>query len=59
MKNGSSIIPTLKYKNAAAAVDWLCHAFGFTKNAVYSDDQGGIEHAQLTTGTGMIMLSSV
>ncbi len=54
----STIIPTLRYKNAAAATDWLCHAFGFHKKLVMPHDDGSIAHAQLTYGDGMLMLSS-
>jgi uncharacterized glyoxalase superfamily protein PhnB len=54
--HGSTIIPCLRYRNAHAAIDWLCKAFGFEKHAVYEDDQGRIMHAQLTYGAGMIML---
>lgn len=58
MSTNSSVIPTMKYKNATAAVDWLSHAFGFKKKVVFPDGNGGIAHAQLTFGTGMIMVSS-
>lgn len=58
MRTQASIIPTLQYKNAAAAVDWLCHAFGFEKKVVYADDNGAIVHSQLVIGNSMIMVSS-
>ncbi|GLQ96618.1 VOC family protein [Dyella mobilis] len=54
---GSTIIPCMRYRNAHAAIDWLCKAFGFEKHAVYEDDQGRVVHAQLTLGAGMVMLS--
>ena len=54
----ATIIPTLRYKDAVAAIDWLCEAFGFEKHLVVPDDDGGIAHAQLTFGNGMIMLGS-
>ncbi len=54
-----NIIPTLKYEDAPAAIDWLCRAFGFQKHLVVPGEAGVIEHAQLTLGTGMIMLGSV
>jgi uncharacterized glyoxalase superfamily protein PhnB len=56
--NGSLIIPSLRYENAPAAIEWLCKAFGFKKNAVYANDNGTIAHAQLTLGSGMLMLGS-
>ncbi|GGY22203.1 glyoxalase [Rhodanobacter panaciterrae] len=58
-QTGSTIIPCLRYRDAHAAIDWLCKAFGFTKNAVYENEQGGVEHAQLTWGNGMVMLGEV
>jgi uncharacterized glyoxalase superfamily protein PhnB len=58
-QNGSTIIPCLRYRDAHAAIDWLCKAFGFTKHAVYENEQGGVEHAQMTYGPGMIMLGEV
>lgn len=58
-KNTSvTVIPTLRYRDALAAIDWLCKAFGFEKKAVYAGDNGIVEHAELTFGNGMIMLGS-
>ena len=57
--SGSTIIPCLRYRDAHAAIDWLCKAFGFEKHAVYENDQGGVEHAQLVYDAGMIMLGEV
>ncbi len=55
---GATIIPTLRYDDPAAAVDWLCDAFGFARHLVVPGEDGGIAHAQLTLGDGMIMLGS-
>ncbi len=55
--NGSTIIPCLRYRDAQAAIDWLQRAFGFHAQAVYADGDT-VFHAQLTFGTGMIMLGS-
>jgi uncharacterized glyoxalase superfamily protein PhnB len=54
----ASIIPCLRYRDAPAAIEFLCNAFGFERQAVYPDDEGGIAHAQLTLGQSMIMLGS-
>ena len=54
----STIIPCLRYRDAQAAIDWLCKAFGFTRHAVYADG-ATVHHAQLTFGNGMVMLGSV
>ena len=55
----STILPCLRYRNAAAAIEWLCKAFGFEKQAVYPNEDGTIAHAQLTFGNGMLMIGSV
>lgn len=55
---GGCIIPSLRYRNAPAAIDWLCEAFGFEKHLVVDGEGGTIDHAQLTLGNGMIMLGS-
>src|SRR5262245_55409215 len=54
----STVIPCLRYRDAPRMIAWLCDAFGFTRRAVYEDDQGGIAHAQLALGLGLIMLGS-
>ena len=55
--NASSIVPCLRYRDAPAAIDWLCRAFGFEKHAVYADGDT-VLHAQLVFGNGMVMLGS-
>lgn len=57
--HGSTLIPCLRYRDAHAMIDWLCRAFGFERHAVYDDDAGGVAHAQLVHGHGMLMLGSV
>jgi uncharacterized glyoxalase superfamily protein PhnB len=54
----SRIIPTLRYRDAPRMIDWLCEVFGFARHAVYEDGKGGVAHAQLTLGPGMVMLGS-
>ncbi len=55
----STAIPTLRYHDAPAAIDFLCTAFGFERHLVVDDRAGGIAHCQLTLGEGMVMLGSV
>jgi uncharacterized glyoxalase superfamily protein PhnB len=54
----ATIIPGMRYRNAPAAIEWLCKAFGFEKQLVVPGPNGTIAHAQLTFGNGMIMLGS-
>lgn len=58
MKTTATVIPTLRYEDAAAAIEWLCDAFGFEKHLVAPGEDGTIAHAQLVFGNGMIMLGS-
>ncbi len=52
-----SIIPTFRYDDAPAAIDFLVDAFGFE---VMMDIRDGdlVDHAQLRHGDGMVMLGS-
>jgi len=54
----STIIPSHRYRNAPAAIDWLCNVFGFERHAVYEAEPGIIAHAELTLNSGMFMLGS-
>lgn len=54
----SSIIPCLRYRDAPRMIEWLCAAFGFERQLVVEDEAGGVAHAQLILGSGMVMLGS-
>lgn len=55
---GCPLIPTLRYHDAPAAIDWLVAAFGFEVRTRYDDGDGGVAHAELTFGDGMVMLGT-
>ena len=55
----ATIIPCLRYRDAPAAIEWLCRTFGFERQLVVPGENGTIAHAQLGFGNGMIMLGSV
>ena len=57
-RTSAMIIPGLRYRDASAAIDWLCDAFGFEKHLVVPGPDGKIAHAQLTFRNSMIMLGS-
>ena len=44
------------YQDAAAAIDWLCKAFGFEVRLRIEGEGGRIEHSELTYGEGLIMV---
>lgn len=53
------MVPCLRYRDAPAAIEWLCATFGFEKQLVVPNEDGSIAHAQLAYGNGMIMLGSI
>jgi uncharacterized glyoxalase superfamily protein PhnB len=55
----AAVIPCLRYRDAPAAIEWLCAAFGFEKHLVVPGEGRTIAHAQLGLGGGMVMLGSV
>src|SRR5271170_3504357 len=54
----STVIPGLRYRDAPAAIEWLCDVFGFEKQLVIPNEDGTIAHAQLILGNGMIMVGT-
>lgn len=55
-----AIIPNLRYADAPRAINFLCEAFGFERKAIYLDEQDRavVQHAQLSWGNCLVMLSS-
>lgn len=53
-----TVCPTLRYKDAKAAVAFLVEAFGFTEVAVHEGADGTVQHAELAYGNGVVMLGS-
>jgi uncharacterized glyoxalase superfamily protein PhnB len=52
------IIPTLRYDDAKAAIEFLDRAFGFDRRAVHENEDGTVAHAELTHGRGMVMIGT-
>ena len=54
------LVPFLGYEDAAAAIDWLCAAFGAVENADArsADAEGTINHAELDLEGSTIFLST-
>ena len=55
----STVIPGLRYRDAHAAIEWLCSVLGFERRLVVPHGEDKIAHAQLTLGGGMVMLGSM
>ena len=54
-----TVVPCMRYRDAPAAIEWLCDTFGFEPQLVVPNEDGTIAHAQLAFGNSMIMLGSV
>jgi uncharacterized glyoxalase superfamily protein PhnB len=59
-KHTTTVWPTLRYRDAPAAIRFLIEAFGFTEAAVYpGEGEGTVVHAELRwPGGGGVMLGS-
>ena len=58
MTDRPTIYPYMQYRDAKAAIAWLERAFGFRTVMAHPDGDGGIVHAELSLGNGMVMLGS-
>lgn len=56
---GTRVIPTVRYRDVAKAVDWLCRAFGMQMHRVVADASGAPRYAELTVGNGMLMVAPI
>jgi uncharacterized glyoxalase superfamily protein PhnB len=54
----ANVFPALRYRDGHAAVDWLVRAFGFEQHGVFESPDGGVAHAELRLGAGVIALNS-
>ena len=52
------VYPSLRYRDAPAAIEWLERAFGFERLQVIENPDGTIAHAEMRWGDGVIMLGS-
>jgi uncharacterized glyoxalase superfamily protein PhnB len=52
-------VPLLLYRDLPAAINWLCTTLGFEKHLLVQDEDGSARYAQLTLGSGMVMLAPV
>lgn len=51
-----TIYPVFRYADPRAAIAFLGEAFGFEVREVSEEPDGNVRHAELTFGTGMIMI---
>jgi uncharacterized glyoxalase superfamily protein PhnB len=50
------VVPYLLYADAGTAMDWLIRVFGFTERARVARDDGTVQHAELLTGDGGVIM---
>lgn len=55
----SHVFPVLRFDDGTKAVEWLERVFGFRRHAVHEGSDGGIAHAEMSFGNGMIMFGSM
>ena len=55
----TTVIPSIRYRDEPAAIQWLCEVFGFEQQLFVPNEDGSIAHAQLSFGNGMIMLGTI
>ena len=53
-----TLFPYLSYHDAAAALEWLSEAFGFTTTVDFRDPDGNVVHAEMGLGNGAIMFGT-
>ena len=51
----STISPIVPYRDVAAAIDFLCDAFGFERHELHRGEDGVLQHVELRLGDDVIM----
>lgn len=54
----SPVMPALRYRDADTAIRFLVQGLGFKQHARYDGPNGVVAHAELTRGTGMVLLGT-
>ena len=55
MSQPDMLFPTLRYRDPARAVEWLCGTLGFERHFIAEDD-GKVVHAQVRRGNSLVFL---
>jgi PhnB protein len=56
MNNYPAVIPMIAYENGPAAMDWLARAFGFRERDRRVTPEGRLEHGEMDTGEGGVVM---
>jgi uncharacterized glyoxalase superfamily protein PhnB len=57
-KNSPTVVPTLRYDDAPAAIQFLTEALGLVAGEVSYGPDNRVTHAELSWGNGVILVSS-
>ena len=55
----ATVIPCLRYRDAPAAIDWLCATFGFEKRAVHTNPDGTIAVIRIPNETRWYLSNTI
>ena len=58
MSDYPGVIPMIAYADGPAALDWLVRVFGFRERERRVSKDGRLEHGEVDTGHGVIMLAT-
>src|SRR5438067_1211274 len=58
MADFPGVVPMLSYEDPAAALEWLARAFGFKERLRMQAPDGRINHAEMETPEGLVMLAN-
>jgi uncharacterized glyoxalase superfamily protein PhnB len=50
--------PSILYRDADAAMGWLERTLGFERREDHRDEQGNVQHAELSLGSAIVMLGT-
>jgi uncharacterized glyoxalase superfamily protein PhnB len=50
-----TVFPCITFRDATASIDWLERVLGAERVAVFEDDEGRVNHAELRIGTSVVM----
>ena len=50
--------PSVLYRDADAAMNWLERTLGFERREDHRDEEGNVQHAEMSLGSAIVMLGS-
>ncbi len=55
-KGATPFTPSVYYRDPKAALEWLSKAFGFETSMMIPDEEGGVMHAEMRYGEGVMFV---